>query len=231
MAEERVPVATALGSYAYGWQQFKKYFLYLVLIHVIVLFASLPMWLLRDVGVHGGPPELVPALAQILGAAYHLLILSVILYGADLMYLRYVRNQSSEIADVFSGFRRNYLNIVLAHLLVVAIVIFGLFLVIVPGIVFGVRLSFVPYLVMDKGLDPVQAVEKSWNMTRGHGWAIFRLLLLAIPICLGGLLLFIVGVALAFTWVSAAMASMYHAIDSEEQKQLDSNGQVGPEPA
>lgn len=69
--------------------------------------------------------------------------------------------------------RRNYLTIVLSYLLVAAIVIMGFILLIVPGIIFAIRLAFVPYLVMDKGLEPVAAVEKSWNMTRDHGWAIF----------------------------------------------------------
>lgn len=232
MARERVPVAGALGSYAYGWQQFKKYFLYLFLIAIIVGFASFPMWLLRHGGLHGGPPpDQVSALAQILVAAYNLLIMSVLKYGADFMYLRYMRDEATEVVETFAGFRKNYLNIVLANLLVTAIVVMGLFLLIVPGIVFAVRLSFVPYLVMDKGLEPVQAVEKSWNMTRGHSWAIFRLFLLAIPIFIGGLCLLIIGVVFALMWIGAARASLYHAVDIEEQQQLDSNGEAGPEPA
>jgi uncharacterized membrane protein len=190
------------------------------------------LWLFRQGGLHGGtPPEQLSALAQILVVAYNLLIMSVFRYGADFMYLRYMRDEPGEVVEMFAGFRNNYLNIVLAHLLVVAIVIMGVILLIVPGIVFAVRLSFVPYLVMDKGLEPVQAVEKSWSMTRGHSWAIFRLFLLAIPIFIGGLLLFAIGAIFALMWIGAAMASLYHAVDIEEQQRLDSNGEAGAEPA
>ena len=112
-------------------------------------------------------------------------------------------------------------------LLVGAIVIMGFILLIVPGIVFSIRLAFVPYLVMDKRLEPVAAVEKSWNMTRGHGWALFRMGLLAIPIFCVGLLLLGVGAFFAVIWIYAAIASMYHAVDLEEQTQLDMNGGPG----
>ena len=37
---------------------------------------------------------------------------------------------------------------------------------------------------MDKGLDPVAAIEKSWYMTRGHGWRIFGMYLLSFLVLL-----------------------------------------------
>ena len=49
-------------------------------------------------------------------------------------------------------------------------------------------------------------------MTRGHGWQIFWMALLAIPIVLLGLLMIIVGVFLAAMWISAAFAVIYHAV-------------------
>ena len=111
------------------------------------------------------------------------------------------------------GFKDNYLNIVLANLLVFAIVGLGLVFLIVPGIIFLCRLAFVPYLVMDKKLEPVAAVEKSWSMTRGHGWIVIL-----------GLICLIVGVFFAAMWITTAFAAYYHAVDQEEQKKLDMNG-------
>ena len=71
----------------------------------------------------------------------------------------------------------------------VAILGIGFLLFIVPGLIFGCRLAFVPYLVMDKGLDPVAAIEKSWFMTRGHGWQIFGMYVLSILMFFCGLFL------------------------------------------
>jgi hypothetical protein len=66
---------------------------------------------------------------------------------------------------------------------------------------------------MDKDMEPVAAVEKSWEMTRGHGWRLFGMGLLAIPVAIGGFLCFIVGIIFSIIWISAAFASMYHAVD------------------
>ena len=110
------------------------------------------------------------------------------------MYLRFMRDERANIGDIFQGFKKGYLNIVLANLLR------GRDLSasascssIVPGIIFACRLAFVRYLVMDKGLDPVAAIEKSWFMTRGHGWRIFGMYLLSILLVCIGFLLLIVG--------------------------------------
>jgi uncharacterized membrane protein len=137
-----------------------------------------------------------------------------------------MRDERPNVADVFAGFKKGYLNIVLANLLVFAICGIGLLLLIVPGIIFACRLSFVPYLVMDKGLEPVAAIEKSWFMTRGHGWRIFGMYLLSILMFLVGLLLVLVGGLFALLWIGTAFASLYHAVDLEDQARLSQNGSV-----
>jgi uncharacterized membrane protein len=92
------------------------------------------------------------------------------------------------------------------------IVAIGFIMLIIPGIVFAIRLSLVPYLVMDKNLDAIAAVKESWRLTQGHGWTIFGMALLAVPIFFGGLLLFIVGAIVAVIWVQCAFASLYFAL-------------------
>jgi uncharacterized membrane protein len=80
------------------------------------------------------------------------------------------------------------------------------------GDYFACRLAFVPYLVMDKKLDPIKAVEESWRLTRGYGWRIFGMALLAIPIAILGLVMLVVGIIPAIIWITAAFAGMYHAV-------------------
>ena len=83
-----------------------------------------------------------------------------------------MRNGEFDVKDTFSTFD-NYLNVVLANLLVSAIIAIGLIFLVVPGVILACRLAFVRYLVMDKKLEPVEAVEASWRMTRGHANSIF----------------------------------------------------------
>lgn len=218
----RTPKATAFGSFGYGWQQLWKYFLHLFLIGVIAWVAGAP-----TSGFIGGDEAFTTAgfvVLNMLAAAYWLLVLPVINYGGDWLYLRFMRDEQANVADIFQGFRKGYLNIVLANLLVSAIVGIGVLLFVVPGIVFACRLSFVTYLVMDKGLDPVAAIEKSWFLTRGHGWRIFFMYLLSVVLVICGLVLLVVPGLIAMLWAGAAFASLYHAVDLEDQERLEQNG-------
>ncbi len=216
--EERQPQATISGSYKYGWQQMWKYFLYLFIITIVVGLLEAPVSAVQDSEWENTPGII---LLQVLIAAYGLLFLPVVKYGGDLLYLRGIRNEKVEISELFDGFKNNYLNIILANLLTFAIIGIGFVFLIIPGIILACRLAFVSYLVMDKNMEPVAAVEKSWEMTRGYGWKIFGMALLVLPIFIAGLLCFIVGVFFAIIWVHAAFASMYHAIDLEDKKLLN----------
>ena len=225
--EERKPEATITGSYGYGWQQMWKHFLYLFLVLIIVGIAESPTSIVRDSDAENSPGMII---LQILAAVYWLLVFSVVKYGGNLMYLRAIRNEKFEISEMFDGFKKNYINIILANLLTFAIMGLGFVLLIVPGIILACRLAFVSYLVMDKNMEPVTAIEKSWEMTKGHGWQIFGMGLLIIPIVIGGLLCFIVGIVFSIIWISAAFASMYHAIDLEEMKELNDEFVDGNKP-
>jgi uncharacterized membrane protein len=79
---------------------------------------------------------------------------------------------------------------------------------------------------MDKKLDPVKAVEESWRLTKGYGWRIFGMGLLAIPIAIGGLLLLVVGIIPAIIWITVTFASMYHAVMLERGEYETENVEV-----
>lgn len=218
----RTPKATAFGSFGYGWQQLWKYFLHLFLIGVVVWIANIPAW--GSIGGEHGFNTAGFVVLNMLATVYWLLVAPVVNYGGDWMYLRFVRDERPNVAEVFQGFKKGYLNVVLANLLVVAILGIGFLLFIVPGLIFGCRLSFVPYLVVDKGLDPVAAIEKSWFMTRGHGWRIFGMYVLSILLVICGFALFVVPGLFALLWAGAAFAALYHAVDLQDQAQLNQNG-------
>lgn len=222
MTSEKLPQATVGGSYGYGRQQLMRFFLTILLVGVVITVTGAVgdgSWAVGETLSDAGQ-----AMLGLLVSAYMLLFMPVINYGSDLVVLRCVRNERPDVGEMFVGFRSGYLNIVLANLLVFAIVAIGFVFLIVPGIILAIRLSFVPYLVMDKHLDAVAAVEKSWAMTRGRSWALFRFWLLAILLFICGLLLLVIGAFFAHLWIKTAYASFYHAVDLEEQRQLDANG-------
>jgi uncharacterized membrane protein len=212
-----VPDSSIGTSFSFGWKQLWKYFLYLFLVSIIIAVLQVPMGV-ADSLKHDITPGVI--ILQVFAFFYLLLLFPIFSYGADLIFLRAIRDEVIDLKEMFIGFK-NYINIILAHLLATAIIGLGFIFLIIPGIIFACRLVFVPYIVMDRNLDAVKAVEKSWKMTAGHGWKIFGMGILSFFIILFGLILLIVGVFPAAMWVSSAFASLYHSIDHQEKMELE----------
>jgi uncharacterized membrane protein len=148
---------------------------------------------------------------------YALLVAPVFTYGGDILFVRSVRRIKPDFEYLIKGFMENYFQIVLASLLVTALTIMGFFLLIIPGIIIACRLVFVSYIVMDKKADPIDAVEMSWKMTRGHGWTIFLMGFVSIFVIFFGLCMLIVGIFPAIMWVSTSFASLYESVLREKE--------------
>jgi hypothetical protein len=149
---------------------------------------------------------------------YTFLAKPVVEYGGKMIFIQAVRKIKPDFELLISGFWTNYLYIILANLLVVALVVLGLFALIIPGIIIACRLAFTAYIVMDKKLDPIEAVELSWKLTRGHGWTIFFMGLVSFFIFILGLCLLFIGVFPAMIWISSSFASLYQSVLLEKEK-------------
>jgi uncharacterized membrane protein len=204
----------------------KKYFLWLLLVVIICSLFDSPAKFGYNFNSHdkftSNPIQDFPGILGLMALGVFVAILvfflvrPIVAYGGRLIYLECTRDKNPDLKNLFVGFQRNYWNIVLAHLLVAIIVGFGIVFLIIPGIIFACRLAFVPYLVMDKNLDPVKAVEESWRLTKGFGWTIFGLALMAIPIVIAGLICLIVGIFPALILINTSFASLYQAIAFEK---------------
>lgn len=212
--EKIVILTPTVGSvYAFGWGRMKKFFLDLFLITVIFAVVLIPLGMITSLDGENTPGGV---LLRMFSFAYLVLLFFPIDYGAAWVYLKAVRGEKFDVQDMFSVFE-NYLNVVLSQLLVWAIVGIGIVLFVVPGIILFCRLAFVCYLVMDRKMEPVEAVKESWRMTQPHAWQIFLMGLLALPILTAGAMCFVVGIIPALMWVRCAFASMYYAASELEK--------------
>jgi uncharacterized membrane protein len=157
----------------------------------------------------------VNVIIQMFALGFGLLILGPVRYGANYAMLKAVRGEKPEFIDIFV-FQKNYLNIVLAHLLTNAIIAVGLVFLVVPGIIFACKLAFVPYLVTDRKMEATEAIRESWRMTTGYSGKIFLMGLLTIPIAIAGMLLLGIGLILAIMWISLAFAAIFAAVTAKE---------------
>jgi hypothetical protein len=213
-------------SFNNGWNVMKKYFLILFLVVIVVGIITAPTQIFRwniDPSHHHNwnfhfPDAGLIALGiftfifGLFALAYAILIVPVFRYGGKMMFLQAVRDTRPDFNLIVNGFRENYLGIVLANLLTYALIMLGCIALVIPGIIIGCRLAFVGFLVMDKKLDPIMAVEESWKMTKGYGWTIFSMAIVSFFIFIAGLCVLIIGIFPASIWVSSSFASLYEAV-------------------
>ena len=211
--EEYDFIPDAGSSYSIGWKVLMTAFVELLVISIVYMVLSGPIATVQW-KVDSFEWFLVPLV--LFGIAYGIFVAGPIDYGAKWVFLKAVRGERIEVRDIFITFQRNYWNVIIANVVVSIIIGLGIVMLIVPGIIFACRLAFVPYLVVDREMDVMDALRVSWDMTRGYGWQIFLMGLLAIPVVLLGLICLFVGVIVSVMWISAAFAVMYHAVEMKD---------------
>ena len=225
-------------SFGNGWKVMNDSFLYLFLVAIILAFIEGPKNLFQFRFNAGDFPNwnffnnwetfnweqfsIFSSMMAALGAlaivfvifalAYSLLLVPVFKFGAHMMFVQAARQIKPDFNYLIQGFKENYFQIVLANLLTIALIMIGFFALIIPGIIIACRLVFVSYLVMDKKLDPIAAVEESWRMTRGHGWTVFFMGITSFFIFILGFILCFVGIFPAIIWVGSSFACLYEAV-------------------
>lgn len=190
-----------------SWKILWNKFITLFLIVLVVFISQIPLSVFQG-NEHGD------VLSSILGAfalLYLIFIVSPFKMSADLLYLKAIRQTAFEVKEIFDVFKV-YLNVVLASLLSFAIIGIGFAFFLIPGIIFACRLAFVPFLVMDKKLDAVKAVEESWRLTRGYGWRILWLYIVSFFLIIFGAIVLGFGAIIAYIWICLAMAAFYQAV-------------------
>lgn len=229
------------NSFGTGWKVMFDNFLRLFLVIIVLAIVTAPLrifnfhfdlsdlhrfpWNFRGDWFHNifklSTLGIFAAFFGLLAMLYAFLIAPVFQYGGNMIFVQAVRKIKPDFEYLIKGFMENYLHIILANLLVFALVVLGLFALIIPGIIIGCRLVFVSYIIMDKKLDPIEAVELSWKLTRGHGWKIFFMGFVSIFIVIFGLIMLIVGIFPAIIWISSSFAALYESVLKEKEKPVE----------
>jgi len=149
--------------------------------------------------------------------------LGVILYIADMaltilmamglvkIALRFCDKEKGRFSDLFSQYRL-FFKYLFALILYGLIVFGGTLLLIVPGIILGIKFWFFDYFVVDKELGPIEALERSWAITRGVKWNLFVFFLILAGINLLGALFLLVGLFATIPATMVASAFVYRRL-------------------
>jgi len=125
------------------------------------------------------------------------LAFQILFAGLLNMGLKQARGEPIVVGDVFSGFPKA-INVILAMLVTSILVAVGLLACFVGSWWVAGLLCFMPLLVVDKGLNPIEALQLSWDTLKPHAWGLFALVFVAGLI--GGLGMLACGIGLLFTY-------------------------------
>jgi uncharacterized membrane protein len=199
------------GCFQEAWSVLKNNFVILLLLVILTAVVDIPMGY-EHIVYRNGDFSWGASFLGLFAFAYYILVASPFNYGVDWLFLKAARKEEVQFEEVVAGFKK-YLNVVLSQLLVVGIVGLGFVLILIPGIYLLCKLIFVPYLVIDKKVDPIQAIKLSFHLSKGYFWTIFGMGILSFLIIILGLLCLGVGVLVSAIWIHSAFAVLYRALN------------------
>jgi hypothetical protein len=155
------------------------------------------------------------ALSSSFAALPFLFLCGPLIGGLAWFFLRLVRGEAATVADVFVGFSKSFVPLMLAGLVSSVLVTVGFAFCAVPGIYLATAWVFAFLLVLDKRLDFWPALELSRRVVTARFWPIFGLLFLCGLLTFAGALLFGLGVFFTTPLVVSSIVWAYEELFRE----------------
>lgn len=192
----------------FGWDTMKSHFwLFVGFLIVAFLLQIVPGMIAEFVR------EQVPLLSFLINVASWVVSL-VIQMGIIRFALRFCDNETGKFSDLFSCFPL-FFKYLFAAILNGLILLGGTILLIIPGIIWAIQFQFFSYLIVDKGLGPIQALKKSSALTKGSKWNLFMFGGLLFLINVLGALCLLIGLFATVPLALVAAAFVYRKLLAE----------------
>ncbi|MFC1754893.1 hypothetical protein ACFL96_16110 [Thermoproteota archaeon] len=136
---------------------------------------------------------------------------AIVQMGVINISLKFCDNEKAEFSDLFSNIHL-FLNFIAGSALYGLIVFAGFLLLIVPGVIFAIKFQFFSYLIIDKGLGPIEAIKESGRITDGAKMDLLFFNLVLGCINLMGLLCLFVGLFASIPTTMLAAAFVYRVL-------------------
>jgi uncharacterized membrane protein len=153
---------------------------------------------------------------SIIGTVVNLGLGTLISMGATAFYL--AAHDNPDTADLSLLWHpRPFWRYLGASILLSLAVAIGFVLLIVPGIIFGLMFMFATFIVIERELGPIDAMNESHRLTRGHKWQLFGFVLLLVLVNLLGLLALLVGIFVSIPVSTLAFVHAYRVLGGKAE--------------
>ncbi len=198
----------------FGWETFKRRPGILIgALALAVLISALPGALTPHPDVLPGQPPPPPSPFAIVMGLIGIVINFLVGLGLTNFALRAHDNvESVSLGDLWNP--APIWRFLGAELLAALIIIVGFLLLVIPGIIASLGLGFTPYIVVDRGLGPVESLKESWRITNGNKWRILLLGLALIGINILGVIALIVGLLVSVPITLLAVVHAYRFLQA-----------------
>jgi uncharacterized membrane protein len=194
-----------------GWNAFKANWATLIFAPMVAgVIAYVPLALCMGIGSAINDQTVTPIL-MLLGELLFFVAFAFFMPGILRLALAAGRGQPVAFGMVFKGGDR-FIACLGAMFLVALATDIGIMLCIVPGVILGLGLSLTMWLVVDQNMGVIDAMKKSWELTKGQKGAIFVFQLAATGVMLLGELACGVGMLVAMPIIMVASAVVYMRI-------------------
>ena len=147
----------------------------------------------------------------LIGGIIGALISAYIRLGVMKISLKAVDKKELKYDDIWS-INGIYWPYLIASILFGVSVALGSILLIVPGIMIAIAWMFYTYLIIDKGLQPVEALKKSAEITKGYRWQLFGFMIVLVLINIAGAIVLGIGLLWTVPTTMIALAHMYRQL-------------------
>jgi uncharacterized membrane protein len=184
----------------FGWNTLKKNFRFFLGLLAIILVVNILISLVMSSFTEEAPEALIIAVSIFSG-----LLDLLISIGIIKITLKFCDQEQASFGELFSA-RWLLVNYLAGSIIYGIMVAIGLIFLVIPGIYLAVKYQFYDYLIIDKGMGPVQSIKSSGVLTEGVKWNLVLFWLMLAGINILGMLALGLGLiaTVPITWLATA---------------------------
>jgi len=202
---------TVGSAVRYGWETFKRRPWFFVGASVVIFVAYMVVG-----GISSGIDAVLGATPEepsLIGGVVNFALSTFIGMGVVAFYLAAHDNPDTvELSALWHP--QPFWKFLGASILAGLAIGIGFVLLIVPGIIATLMFMFATFIVIDRGLGPIEAMKESMRIGRGERWTLLGLLAVLLLIVLAGAVALFVGLLVAMPVSTLAFVHAYRVLQS-----------------